>query len=76
MSSGLLVYQHLLHTVRRPQDKVFFCRQFGFGLCDGDFVGILCLRRLYRHCKVVLTGVSRVVIMQTGSSFFVFVWGM
>ena len=31
--------------------------------------GILCLRRLYRHCKVVLTGVSEEVILQTGSSF-------
>ena len=38
MSSGLLVDLHLLHTVRRPQEKVFFCRQFVFGLCDGDFV--------------------------------------
>ena len=37
MSSGLLVDLHLLHTVRRPQ-KVCFLRQFGFGLCDGDFV--------------------------------------
>ena len=25
--------------------------------------------RLYRHCKVVLTGVSRVLILQTGSGF-------
>ena len=30
---------------------------------------ILYLRRFYRHCKVVLTGVSGVVILQTGSSF-------
>ena len=38
MSSGLLVDLHLLHTVRRPQDKGYSCRQCGFGVCDGDFV--------------------------------------
>ena len=32
-------------------------------------MGILYLRRLYRYCKVVLIGVSGVVILQTGSSF-------
>ena len=32
-------------------------------------MGFFCLRRFYRHCKVVLTGVSGVVILQTGSSF-------
>ena len=32
-------------------------------------MGILCLRRLYRHCKVVLTGVTTVVILQTGFGF-------
>ena len=37
MSSGLLVDPHLIHTVRRSQDKDFFCRHFAFGLCDGDF---------------------------------------
>ena len=65
MSSGLLVDLHLMHSLRRSQDKGFFA---------GDLVlafvtGILCLRRLYRHCKVVLTGVSGEVILQTGSSF-------
>ena len=33
-------------------------------------MGILCLRRLHRHCKVVLTCVLGVVILQTGSSLF------
>ena len=32
-------------------------------------MGILSLRRFSRHCKVVLTGVSGVVILQTESSF-------
>ena len=66
MSSGLLVDLHLLHTVRRPQDKVFFVAG---NLVLAFVMGILCLRRFYRHCKVVLTGVSGVVILQTGSGF-------
>ena len=65
MSSGLLVDLHLLNTVRRPQDKDFFPGN----LVLAFVMGILCLRSLYRHCKVVLTGVSGVVILQTGSSF-------
>ena len=47
-------------------------RQFFFfagNLILAIVMGISRLRRLYRHCKVVLTGVSRVVILQTGSSF-------
>ena len=30
---------------------------------------LVCLRRSHRHCKIALTGVSGVVIPQTGSSF-------
>ena len=45
MSSGLLVDLHLMHTVRRSQDKGF-CRQFGFGLCDGDFMSSQVLQAL------------------------------
>ena len=33
-------------------------------------MGILCLRRFYRHCKVVITRVSGVVILQVGSRFY------
>ena len=65
MSSGLLVDPHLLHTVRRPQKIVFFAGNLVLAFVMEN----LCLRRLYRHCKVVLTGVSRVVILQTGSTF-------
>ena len=65
MSSSLLIDLPLMHTVRRSQDKVFFAGN----LVLAFVMGILCLRRFYRHCKVVLTGVSRVVILQTGSSF-------
>ena len=36
MSSGLLVDLHLMHTVRRSQDKGFL-QAIWFGLCDGDF---------------------------------------
>ena len=45
MSSGLSVDLHLMHTVRRSQDKGF-CRQFGFGLCDGDFMSSQVLQAL------------------------------
>ena len=65
MSSGLLVDLHSMHTVRRSQDKGF-CRQFGFGLCDRDFMSSQVLQALQGRS---LTGVSGVVILQTGSSF-------
>ena len=68
MSTGLLVDLHL--------SLVAYCetttRQrflFAGNLVLAFVMGILCLRRMYRHCKVVLTGVSRVVILQTDSSF-------
>ena len=65
MSSGLLVDLHLMHSLRRSQDKGFYAGN----LVSIFVMGILCLRRLYRHCKVVLTGVLGGVILQTGSSF-------
>ena len=71
MSSGPLVDLDLMHSLRRSQDEGFFAGN----LCLAVVMGILCLRRLYRHCKVVLTGVSEVEILQTGSSFN-FVWEM
>ena len=67
MSSGLLVDLHLMHTMRRSQDII---RLFAGNLVLAFVMEIfVCLRRSYRHCKVVLTGVSGVVILQTGSSF-------
>ena len=65
MSSGLSLDLHLLHTVRRPQDKGFVVAG---SLVLAFVMETLCLRRFYRHCQVVLTGVSG-VILQTGSSF-------
>ena len=62
---GSVVDLHLVHSLRRSQDKGFFAGN----LVLTFVMGILCLGRLYRHCKVVLVGVSGVVIMQTGSSF-------
>ena len=49
MSSGLLVDLHLTHTVRRSQDKSF-CRQFGFGLCDGDSQVLKALQGRSHRC--------------------------
>ena len=64
MSSGLLIDLHFVAYCERTTRQEFFLVQFGFGLCDGD----LCLCRFYRHCKVVPTGVSGVVILKTGAS--------
>ena len=65
-SSGLLVDLHLMHTMRRSQDIRLFAGNLVLAFVMGIFV---CLRRFYMHCKIVLTGVSGVVILQTGSSF-------
>ena len=65
MSSGLLVDLLLRQTYCEKITRQSVCRKSSFGLCDGIFS----LRRFYRHCKVVLTGDSGVVILQTGSSF-------
>ena len=65
-SSGLLVDLHLMHTMRRSQDMRLFAGNLVLAFVMEIFV---CLRRSYRHCKIVLIGVSGVVILQTGSSF-------
>ena len=65
-SSGLLVDLHLMHTMRRSQDMRLFAGNLVLAFVIEIFV---CLRRSYRHCKIVLIGVSGVVIVQTGSSF-------
>ena len=65
-SSGLLVDLHWMHTMRRSQDLRLFAGNLVLAFVMEIFV---CLRRSYRHCKIVLIGVSGVVILQTGSSF-------
>ena len=66
MSSGLFVDLRLMHSLRRSQDKGFFA---GNNLVLAFVMGIMCFRRLYRHCKIVFTCVSGKVILQSGSSF-------
>ena len=63
---GLLVDLHLMHTMRRSQDMRLFAGNLVLAYVMEIFV---CLRRSYRHCKIVVIGVSGVVILQTGSSF-------
>ena len=66
MSSGLLVDLHLMHNMRRSRDIRLFAGNLVLAFVMEIFV---CLHRSYRHCKIVLIGVSGVVILQTGSSF-------